>query len=133
MILKIKNARPDDASGFGFIQESVSIESNFIETGKNPGTVVSATFDGSNEKFLRLIAVASIFGLIRDVLEGDNINTKNTVYPKPEPSGYYVFKTKFGEVVIGPTGNDGMYHIVIQDLSHKDCNLEVYINDQRVN
>lgn len=132
MILKIKNARPDDASGFGFIQESVSIESNFIDTGKNPGTVVRAAFDGSNEKFLRNIAVPSIFGLIRDSFEGDNINTKNTIGPKPTPSGYYVFKTKFGEVIIGPVGNDGMYDIVIQDLGHKDCNLEVYINDQRV-
>ena len=130
MVLKIKNARKPDR--YGFTQESVSIESNFIETCKNPGTVVRAVFDGSNEKFLRLIAVASIFRLISDFLEGDNINTKNTVTPKPEPSGYYVFKTKFGEVNIGPVGNDGMYDIVIQDLSHKDCNLEVYINDQRV-
>jgi len=131
MVLKIKNARKPDE--YGFTQESVSIESNFIETCKNPGTVVRAVFDGSNEKFLRLIAVASILNLIRDSFEGDNINTKNTIAPKPTPSGYYVFKTKFGEVVIGPTGNDGMYDIVIQGLDHKDCNLEVYINDQRVN
>lgn len=124
MVLKIKNARKPG--------ESVLIESNFIDTCKNPGTVVRAVFDGSNEKFIRFIAVASIFRLISDSLEGDNINTKNTVVPKPEPSGYYVFKTKFGEVVIGPVGNDGMYDIVIQDLSHKNCNLEVYINDQCV-
>lgn len=129
MILKIKNARKP--SGSISIQESVFIESSFIETCKNPGTVVRAVFDGSNEKFLR-IALSSIFGLISDHLEGDNINTKHTINPKPEPSGYYVFKTKFGEVIIGPVGNDGMYDIVIQDLSHKDCNLEVYINDQRV-
>ena len=125
MILKIKDARKPG--------ESVFIESNFIDTCKNPGTVVRAVFDGSNEKFRKFIAVASIFRLISDHLEGNNINTKNTVVPKTEPSsGYYVFKTKFGEVNIGPVGNDGMYDIVIQDLSHKDCNLEVYIDDQRV-
>lgn len=130
MILKIKNARKPDEHGF--TQESVFIESSFIETCKNPGTVVRAVFDGSNEKFLRLIAVSSILGLIRDSFDGDNINTKNTITPKPTPSGNYVFKTKFGEVIIGPVGNDGMYDIVIQDLSHKDCNLEVYIDDRKV-
>lgn len=122
MILKIKDARNDDY---------ILIEVNMARTHGLSKRVVHATFNVSGKNFLRLIAT-TIFGYIRDSFEGDNINTKDTHIPKPDDCGAYLFNTKFGGVDINSFGDDGTYEIYIEDLSHEDCNLEVYIDDQRV-
>lgn len=122
MILKIKDARNDD---------SILIEVNTVRTRVFSKTVVHATFNVSGKNLLKGI-VCTIFGYIRDSFEGDNINTKDTYIPKPDGLGHYSFSTKFGEVDINSIGDNGTYEIYLEDLSHKDCNLEVYINDQRV-
>ena len=124
MVLKIKDARTND---------SILIEVNLARTHVSSKTVVHATFNASNENSLKMI-VYTIFGYIRDSFEGDNINPKDTTrLPKPNDCGAYIFNTKFGGVDINSIGgDDGTYEIYMEDLSHKDCNLEVYIDDRRV-
>jgi hypothetical protein len=124
MVLKIEDEK------FG---ESVFIESNFVDTCSHSGTSVRAVFDGSDEKFLQMV-VTIIFGFVSDILDDHwpNINTKDTVIPKPDGCGNYAFFTKFGGVYIEPLGDDGMYELTIEDLSHEDCSFEVYVNDRKV-
>lgn len=123
MILKIKDTRNDD---------SILIEVNMVRTHVLSKTVVHATFNASNENFLKIV-VYTIFGYIRDSFEGDNINRKDTHCPKPNDCGHYSFNTKFGGVDINSIGgDDGTYEIYMEDLSHEDCNLEVYVDDRRI-
>lgn len=122
MILTIKDARNDD---------SILIEVNMVRTHVLSKTVVHATFNVSGKNFLKMVATV-IFGYIQDSFVGDSINPKGTHIPKPDDCGAYIFNTKFGGVDINSFGDDGTYEIYIEDLSHEDCNLEVYINDRRV-
>ena len=124
MILKIEDAK------FG---ESVFIESNFVLTCSNSDTFIRAFFDGSNKSFLQMVATI-IFEFVKDVLDSQwsNINTKDTIIPKSDDCGNYAFITKFGGVYIEPVGDDGTYELTIEDLSHEDCNFEVYVDDRKV-
>lgn len=110
MVLRIKNVKVDD---------SILIESNFIET--QSGAYVCAFFDGSNVSLLQ-----RLLGHIKSFLVGEG------EFPeKPNGLGHYVSITEWGEVDIVPV-EDGMYNILIDGLGNEKCNLEVYINDQRI-